>query len=85
MHSRPMKRLTLSCVRLLALVILFQPEIRRGLIKLGRSRFWQNWAPARHAIADPLADAAEALSRDSIGALIVIQRAVDLAAYIETG
>jgi diadenylate cyclase len=69
----------------LALVILFQPEIRRGLIKLGRSRFWYNWAPARHAIADPLADAAEALSRDGIGALIAIQREVDLAPYIETG
>jgi diadenylate cyclase len=69
----------------LALVILFQPEIRRGLIKLGRSRFWQNWTPARHAIADPLADAAEALSRDGIGALIVLQREVDLGAYVETG
>jgi diadenylate cyclase len=70
---------------LLALVILFQPEIRRGLIKLGRSRFWQKGTPTRHAIADPLADAAEALSRDGIGALIAIQREVDLAAYIETG
>jgi diadenylate cyclase len=70
---------------ILALVILFQPEIRRGLIKLGRSRFWQNWTPTRHAIADPLADAAEALSRDGIGALIAIQREVNLAPYIETG
>ena len=69
----------------LALVILFQPEIRRGLIKLGRSRFWQTWTPSRHAIADPLADAAEALSRDGIGALICIQREVNLAPYIETG
>ncbi|MEI7684334.1 MAG: diadenylate cyclase [Planctomycetota bacterium] len=69
----------------LALVILFQPEIRRGLIKLGRSRFWRNWTPTRHAIADPLADAAEALSRDGIGALIAIQREVDLTSYIESG
>jgi diadenylate cyclase len=69
----------------LAIVILFQPEIRRGLIKLGRSRFWQNWTPARHAIADPLADAAEALSRDGVGALIVLQREVDLGVYIESG
>jgi diadenylate cyclase len=67
------------------LVILFQPEIRRGLIKLGRSRFWQTLTPARHAIADPLADAAEALSRDGIGALIAIQREVDLSPYIESG
>ena len=46
---------------------------------------WQNWTPTRHAIADPLADAAEALSRDGIGALIAIQREVNLAPYIETG
>ena len=70
---------------LLALVILFQPEIRRGLIKLGRSRFWTSWTPSRHAIADPLADAAEALSRDGVGALIVLQREVNLTPYIESG
>ena len=70
---------------LLALTILFQPEIRRGLIKLGRSRFWTSWTPSRHAIADPLADAAEALSRDGVGALIVLQREVNLTPYIESG
>jgi diadenylate cyclase len=70
---------------ILAIVIVFQPEIRRGLVKLGRSRFWQSWTPTGHAIADPLADAAEALSRDGIGALIVIQRESNLAPFIETG
>ncbi len=70
---------------LLALVILFQPELRRGLMMLGRSKFWQVWAPSRHDIADPLADAAEAMSRDGVGALIAIQRDVNLAQYIETG
>jgi len=70
---------------LLALVVLFQPELRRGLIMLGRARFWQAWAPAKHPIADPLADAAEAMSRDGIGALIAIQREVSLTPFIETG
>ena len=70
---------------LLALVILFQPELRRGLMMLGRTKVWQSWAPARHSIADPLADAAEAMSRDCIGALIVIQREVNLTPYAETG
>jgi diadenylate cyclase len=69
----------------LALVILFQPELRRGLMVLGRTQMWQPWAPARHSVADPLADAAEALSRDGIGALVAIQREVNLAPYIETG
>ena len=70
---------------LLGLIILFQPELRRGLMMLGRTKLWQPWAPARHSIADPLADAAEALSRDCIGALIAIQREVSLAPFIDTG
>jgi diadenylate cyclase len=70
---------------LIALVIIFQPELRRGLMMLGRTKVWQPWAPARHSIADPLADAAEALSRDGIGALIAIQRENNLAPFIETG
>lgn len=70
---------------LLALVIIFQPELRRGLMMLGRTKVWQPWSPMRHPIADPLADAAEALSRDGIGALIAIQRESSLAPFIETG
>jgi diadenylate cyclase len=69
----------------LGVIILFQPELRRGLMMLGRAKMWQHWSPTRHAIADPLADAAEALSRDGIGALVVLQREVNLAPYVETG
>jgi diadenylate cyclase len=70
---------------LIGLVIIFQPELRRGLMMLGRTKFWAPWSPLRHSVADPLADAAEALSRDGIGALIAIQRDNNLASYIETG
>jgi diadenylate cyclase len=69
----------------IGLVIIFQPELRRGLMMLGRTKVWQPFAPPRHSIADPLADAAEALSRDGIGALIAIQRENNLAPFIETG
>ncbi len=70
---------------LLALVVLFQPELRRGLMMLGRTKIWQGRASTRHPIADPLADAAEALAREGIGALIAIQREVNLGPYIDTG
>jgi diadenylate cyclase len=70
---------------LVALVVIFQPELRRGLMMLGQTKMWRPWSPARHSVADPLADAAEALSRDCIGALIAIQRETSLAPYIETG
>lgn len=70
---------------ILGLLVIFQPELRRGLMMLGRNKIWQTWSPAKHAIADPLADAAESLSRNCIGALIAIQREVSLASFIETG
>jgi len=70
---------------LLSLVVIFQPELRRGLIVLGRYRMFRYIVGDTHPIADRLADAAEALSRECLGALIAVQRAVDLGSYAETG
>lgn len=70
---------------LLGLIIIFQPELRRGLMMLGRSKIWKGWSPMRHSIADPLAHAAEAMSRDGIGALICVQREAPLEPYADTG
>jgi diadenylate cyclase len=67
------------------LVIIFQPELRRGLTVLGRSRLLRYFVVEEHPIADRLADAAIALSRECIGALVAIQREVNLDPYIETG
>src|SRR4051812_24950592 len=30
---------------LLGLIIIFQPELRRGLMMLGRSKIWKGWSP----------------------------------------
>jgi diadenylate cyclase len=71
---------------LLGLMVIFQPELRRGLMVLGRYRvlrFFVN--EPHHPVADKLADAAEAMSRDCVGALIVIEREATLGAFIETG
>jgi diadenylate cyclase len=71
---------------LVGLVVLFQPELRRGLVALGRYQVMRYLRRERHdPIADKLADASEAMSRERIGALIAIQRAVPLAPYAETG
>ncbi len=69
----------------LALVVIFQPELRRGLMMLGRHRILRYLVPEDLPIADKLADAAESLSRGHIGALIAIQRELALEPYIETG
>jgi diadenylate cyclase len=70
---------------LVGLVVIFQPEMRRGLLLLGRYRIWRYFLNEGHPLADTLARAAEALSRDCVGALIAIQREVALAPYAETG
>jgi diadenylate cyclase len=70
---------------LLGLVVLFQPELRRGLIWLGHYQMLRYFARPSHPMADTLADAAAALSRECVGALIALQRKVTLAPYAETG
>jgi diadenylate cyclase len=70
---------------LIGLVVLFQPEMRRGLIVLGRYRMLRYLVRDENPIADKLADAAESLSRECVGALIAIQREVQLDSYAETG
>jgi diadenylate cyclase len=71
---------------LLGLLVIFQPELRRGLMVLGRYRVLRYFVrEPHHPVADKLADAAEAMSRECVGALIAIEREMALAAYVETG
>jgi diadenylate cyclase len=71
---------------LFGLLVIFQPELRRGLMVLGRYRFLRWFVhEAQHPVADRLADAAEAMSRECVGALIAIEREMALASYVETG
>lgn len=71
---------------LVGLLVIFQPELRRGLMVLGRYRALRYFIrESPHPIADKLADAAEALSRECTGALVAIQREVALTPYIESG
>ncbi len=70
---------------LLGLVVIFQPELRRGLMVLGRSTVWRYLNVDTQSLAELLAVTAEALSRDCVGALIAIQREVGLGPYIDTG
>jgi diadenylate cyclase len=71
---------------LFAMLVIFQPELRRGLMMLGRSRVFRYLVQeTSRPLADSLADAAEAMSRECVGALIVIEREVNLDAFVETG
>lgn len=72
----------------IAIPVIFQPEIRRALERLGRgSIFGSRQAPdeVRTKIIDEICDAAEKLSERRHGALIVLQRNSSLQEYIRTG
>ena len=82
-------------VGLLAIMIMFQPELRRALEKVGRTsvsnmqifsnsstdELTQKWETAITAICD----ACEELSSTTTGALIVIERQTKLGEQIDTG
>ena len=83
-------------VGFLALVVVFQPELRRALEQLGRTDVWMaslfrthrddstvraRWQTATVAICD----AAEQLSDTRTGALIVLERNSNLSEIIRTG
>ncbi len=66
-------------------LIIFQPEIRRGLIQLGENRFWRIFERSKTSTANEVIDAAVRLSASRVGAIIAIERGVGLRAVVETG
>jgi diadenylate cyclase len=70
----------------IALIVLYQAEIRRVLARLGRSLTLGRFLGAsRGAVFDDVVLAAEYFSANRIGALIVFEREVGLHTYIESG
>jgi len=68
-------------ISVIALLIIFQPELRRGLARLGQLGVYQEDIEAIEEISKAIIE----LSRRKIGALIAIEREVGLKTYIETG
>ncbi len=65
------------------LIIVFQPEIRRGLARIGKTPFFF-WSEQENVI-DEIIKSVNFLSRNKYGALIVIQQEVGLKDYMESG
>lgn len=82
-------------VGVLAMIILFQPEIRKFLLVIGRGtefreNFFKNLAHWRHDYQDDfdihqVIEAAKTLKATKTGALLVFSRDTELKFYIETG
>lgn len=68
-----------------ALVVLFQPEIRRALARFGRGPFFGVRASRADAHLQEVALAAATLAERRTGALIVFERKEGLRAYVENG
>ena len=73
---------TFLTATLLALVVVFQPEIRRGLSRLGEVEIFSRTDDYSYS---PLVQGIIRLARKRIGAIIVIERSVGLNSYTEGG
>src|SRR2546426_929212 len=73
----------------LALIVLFQPELRRTLAHFGQSSFFQVVPRAgreqQSNLLDEVTKAAESLAGKRIGALVVLERTTGLRNYVELG
>jgi diadenylate cyclase len=69
-----------------ALLVVFQPELRSALARLGRTRvlryFYRGEA---HQVAEEVAEAVDRLSRAGTGAIIALEGEVGLDDYLENG
>lgn len=70
-----------------AAVVVFQPELRHALARLGRSRAISSLLanPNETAVADQISEAVARLARDGTGAIIAVEREVPLNDYVEGG
>ena len=73
----------------IGIIVIFQPEIRRGLERLGRTPIFSGRGESEHAqsvkMVNELDKAIQYMSKRRIGALITIQQDTGLDDYIETG
>ncbi len=79
----------------LASIVIFQPEIRRALEQLGENNLFRKIFPKNETEAeitglhadsvDAIVYALSMLAKDKVGALIIIERKIDLKEYVETG
>lgn len=74
---------------MIALPVVFQPELRRALEQIGRGKLFRRSTVLNEmqveTMLEAVATTADDLSRNRIGALIVFERETGLDDYIETG
>ncbi|MCM3571064.1 diadenylate cyclase CdaA [Neobacillus mesonae] len=73
----------------LAIIIIFQPELRRALEQLGRGKFFSRSSgpvdEGQERTVEAILKASDYMAKRRIGALISIERETGMSDYIETG
>lgn len=79
-------------ILLIGLIVIFQPELRHGLARLADLRLFQGFRRRKGGekaeeirSVDEVMAAVTSFAKRKTGALIAIERGVDLSAYIDTG
>src|SRR5271156_1188874 len=76
---------TLAPYTAIALIVMFQAELRRALARLGRRPFLGVSQLERRELSQEVVLAVGRLSQTKVGALIVIERKIGLRTFIESG
>jgi diadenylate cyclase len=70
----------------IAMLVVFQPELRAALARLGQTRFFRSLVKIEgKQLVDQLVETVETLSRTRTGAIIALEREVGLDEYARTG
>ena len=70
----------------IAILVVFQPELRSALARLGRSRLMRAFQRLEGSrVAEEIIEAVERLSRSRHGAIIALEQEIGLDEYAETG
>ncbi len=75
----------LSAIWIIAFIIVFQPELRRALVEFGQNKFFKFIFKEHAQLYREIKVTAEILAKKKTGALIVLEREVNLKSFIETG
>lgn len=74
-------------ISIIAILIIFHPEIREGLARLGKRKFFKNNLNEEETdlAIKQIAEACENLAKNKLGGLIAIKKNDSLASYIQSG
>ncbi len=77
---------SVSVFIVVAMVVIFQPELRRALAELGSNRLFSRFgAEGDQEFIENLCEIVGLLSKKRVGALVAIERDIELKPYLETG